>query len=131
MRITADIGNAFAQSISDIFSDGLLELYDGIPGPDPATISVGCNLLCEILLPAVAFTPPVDGVLSRAGEWFGTVMRPGVVSWARMRDRAGDSAMIVTVSNSSGLAELRIDNLTLEEGAVVSIQSFAYQAPLS
>lgn len=64
-RMTDELADAMAQVVADTFSDGFLEIYSGTAGATPDDISGG-TLLCEILLPAVAFAVASGAVFARA-----------------------------------------------------------------
>ena len=127
-RMTDELADAMAQIVADTFSDGLLEVYAGTPGATPGDISDG-TLLCEILLPAVAFEVASGGVIAMDGQWFGTVATSGTAAWARFANRADDMHLVVTVSNMAGAGELKLDSLSLTEGGVVDVTAFAYTVP--
>jgi len=127
-RMTDELANAMAQIVADTFSDGLLEVYAGTPGATPDDISDG-TLLCEILLPAVAFEVASGGVIAMDGQWFGTVATSGTAAWARFANRADDMHLVVTLSTMAGAGELKLDTVTLVEGGVVDVTAFAYTVP--
>src|SRR4051812_15815765 len=103
-RISTALANSLAGIIASTFSDGVLELYAGVPGSTPE-ITTGGTLLGTILLPAVAFGAPSGGAISKAGQWFGTVYTTGTVAWGRFCDRANALHLVVTVS-TTGSGEL-------------------------
>lgn len=129
-RISTALANEIATLIADTFSDGLLEVYSGTPGATP-DVTTGGTLLCEVLLPAVAFATASGGAVAMAGEWFGTVYTSGAAAWGRFKNRADDRHLVVTLSAAGGGGEITIDSTTLTEGGVLSIASFSYQVPLS
>jgi hypothetical protein len=129
-RLTTAFGNAIATLIADTFSDGLLVLYSGVPGTTPEDVS-SASVLCSILLPAVAFGVSANGVISMAGQWFGTVSASGTATWGRFSNRADTMHMVITVSGTGGTGELKLDHTAMTEGGVVDVASFSYTVPLS
>ncbi len=127
-RMTDELADAMAQVVADTFSDGFLQIYSGTAGATPDDISGG-TLLCEILLPAVAFAVASGGITAMDGQWFGTVSTAGTAAWGRFANRANDMHLVVTVSNLAGAGELKLNSLSLTEGGVVDVSTFAYTVP--
>ncbi|HEX8030859.1 MAG TPA: hypothetical protein VF491_20445 [Vicinamibacterales bacterium] len=129
-RISPELASEIATLIADTFSDGMLQIYAGSPGATADDDSDG-TLLCEILLPAVAFLTAADGVISKAGQWFGTATGTGTARWGRFSNRAGDRFMAITLSKTYLGGELTLDRVNIVAGDVVDVSSFAYSVPLS
>lgn len=127
-RMSDALADTLAQIVADTFSDGLLEVYAGAQGLTPDDVS-GATLLCQVLLPAVAFQVASGGVVTKDGAWFGTVSASGQAAFGRFANRANDKHLIVTISVPFAGGELQLDSLALLEGGVVDVSTFSYTVP--
>lgn len=110
------------------FSGGWLDIYDGTP-PASADTAPTAHLLVSIPLPLVAFTS-ASGSLAQAGQWFATVTTTGIAAWFRLRDAAGTTHIMGSVTGTGGAGPLTLSGLNLLAGSVVQITAFTLTMPL-
>lgn len=115
------MANQIALLIADTFADGFIDFYAGDP-------NAGGTLLAECKLPIAPFTAS-NGVLTLAGQWFGTTSTAGEATYAKIRDFANQNFLVVTVGVAN--AQIVLSNTTLIFGDVISITSFSYTIPTS
>lgn len=120
--ISAGLANAQAALINSSFSDGYLDFYGG----DPAT----APLLAPCKLPIAPFYISGAGLIALSGQWFGTCIAPGTLSWAQFRDNTG-VFMNVSVSEAGGGGQMIVSQAVVVYGDVISVNHFVYQAPLA
>ena len=122
-QIIGDVlANSQAALINTTFSDGYLRLYAG----DPAT----GVLIAPCKLPIAPFTVIGSGRIALAGQWFGTAIAAGTITWAQFMGYDLVSYMNVSVSVPGGGGQITLSQNAAVYGDVISITSFIYQAPL-
>jgi hypothetical protein len=126
--ISTTLVNSLATTIANTFNDGALDLYNGTVGATPEDVSGG-TLLTSIKLPVVAFSVPLGGAISLAGQWFSTVTTTGTATWGRFRDNATTTFMTVSVTNTSGSGDIKLATTSLVMDGVVEVTSFAWTVP--
>jgi hypothetical protein len=128
-KLSATLANQLANTIATTFNDGFLDLYDGLPGDTPEDVSKG-TLLATMKLPMAAYGTAVNGVLTLAGQWFGTAVAASTATWGRFRDHGNTIYLVVIVSGPGGGGEIILDNPALLFGDVVEVMSFTYTVPM-
>lgn len=128
-KLSATLANQLANTIATTFNDGYLDLYGGSPGDTPEDVSKG-TLLATMKLPMAAYGAAVNGVLTLAGQWFGTTVAAGLATWGRFRDHGNTIYLVVIVSGPGGGGEIIVDNPALLFGDVVEVMSFTYTVPM-
>jgi hypothetical protein len=127
-KLSTTLVNQLANFVAETFNDGFLELYSGSIGSTPEDTSGG-TLLAIMKLPMAAFGTAVDGVLTLAGQWFGTCVAAGAVTWGRFCDDARTTFLIVTATGPGGGGEIELDNPAVLFGQVVEVTAFTYTVP--
>lgn len=130
-KLSTTLANQLANTIAQTFNDGYLDLYSGSPGSVPEDTSHGI-LQATMKLPMAAFGTAAGGVLTLAGQWFGTcIYAPGgLVTWGRFRDHGNTIYLIVICSGPGGGGEIVLDNPNVLFGQVVEVMSFTYTVPM-
>jgi hypothetical protein len=130
-KLSTTLANQLANTIAQTFNDGYLDLYSGTPGSTPEDTSQGI-LLATMKLPMAAFGTAVAGVLTLAGQWFGTAIEATtqIATWGRFRDHGNTIYLVVFVSGPGGGGEIILDNPSLVFGVVVEVTAFTYTVPV-
>jgi hypothetical protein len=128
-KLSTTLANQLANFVAATFNDGFLDLYSGSIGSTPEDTSKG-TLLVTMKLPMAAFGTAVNGVLTLAGQWFGTCVVAGTVTWGRFRDNGNTTYLVVTVTGTGGGGEIVMANPSVLLGQVVEVTAFTYTVPV-
>lgn len=122
--LSTPLANNIAVLIANTFADGFIDFYD----TDPSV--VGATLLASCKLPIAPFTAS-SGVLTLAGQWFGTTSHAGTTAFARLRDKTTTNYLVLTVGGSASGKQVIVSNPVLALNDVVSVTAFTYTVPLT
>jgi hypothetical protein len=130
-KLSTTLANQLANTIANTFNDGYLDLFSGSPGVTPEDTSKGI-LLATMKLPMAAFGTAINGVLTLAGQWFGTAIEATtrLATWGRFRDHGNTIYLVVIVTGPGQGGEITLDNAALVFGQVVEVTSFTYTVPV-
>jgi hypothetical protein len=129
MKLTTALRSTIAQAIIDAMATGtagtpMLEIYSGtIPGAMGGTISD--TLLAELAMTNGAATQASGAITLDAITNDNAANATGTAGWARIVDRDGDEVIYLTVTNTGGTGDIKLNTTALVSGSPVAITSGA------
>lgn len=117
------IKNFLTDQFAAQFNSGTLNIYTGAQPANGDTAASG-TLLVSITLPATAFSASAAGTAATSGTWQGTAVASGTAGWFRMSNTGGTRNIDGNVTASGGGGDMTLDNISINTGQVVTINTF-------
>ena len=129
MRYSTPTTNEQSSLVSTLLDGGRLRIYTD-PVPDSADHSpADADLLLELQFDSPAFDAPVGGIITAHPLPPGYAMTTGRATWYRDLQQDGTTVFDGTVGLASDNPNLVLDQVDLQQGALVTIQGFQYTSP--
>lgn len=126
MKISNLSASIMVDAFGVLFDDGTVQIYDG---SQPATVDTAIgtqNLLATLTLPADAFPPATNGVVTLAAVTPVFATGTGKATWARWFD--GATALMDTSIALTG-ADMSINDINVANGNQVEITGLTFTQP--
>lgn len=127
-RISTAARNQQVDAMGDDWAGGTLEIYTGSQ-PASADDAPTGTLLCTITLPDPCFGASATGVRSKTGTWSGTAGATGDAGYFRVTGTVGVYDGSITATSGGG--DMELDDISIESGRTVTINTFTLTQPAS